>query len=201
MGKKQVIAGVIGAATIVALVVINRANERRLRALEQQVRAVADDAREAADRSPPPIVVLPTPAAMPAPATPEPTAARSPENQSEAPVVTEAEQAAYVGTVFSQETIDTSWAKQTERSIGASLRAITESSSLDGLECHRTLCRANLRHQDQAKLGAFHDRLAAHANELWTGPIYSHRDSVGPDGAVQNTIYFAKPGEEIPLLN
>jgi hypothetical protein len=206
IGTKQVIAGIAGVTTVVALVLAYRANERRFRALEQRMRAVAEEARQtAADRSPTPIVVVPAPAAPSSAALTaqtEPAAAAGSENQTATPPpISDADQAAHVWTVFSQEGIDSAWAKQTEGAIGTPLRAIVESSSLDGLECRRTLCRASVRHQDQAKFSAFLDRVLAHANELWTGPVYSLRESVSPDGAIQNTIYFAKPGEEIPLLN
>jgi hypothetical protein len=102
--------------------------------------------------------------------------------------------------VFAQETPDAGWARESERAIGDSLRRLAESSAVEALECRRSLCKAALRHPDQTKFSDFLDRVVAHANDVWTGPIYSHRDSVGADGVIQNTIYFAKQGQAMPTL-
>ena len=195
-----ILAGVGAAAAIVAAY---RANERRFRALQEEMRALEESRRGEASR---PVFVMaapttPTAAPREAPAVPERAPAAS-ADESAGPGkgrgITAEEQAAHVGMVFSQEAIDSGWAQQTERSIGGSLRSLTESSTLANLECRKTLCRASLRHPDETKLSDFLDRVSARANELWTGPIYAHRDAVGADGVVQNTIYFAKQGSSIP---
>jgi hypothetical protein len=201
-----VILGGLGA--IGALVAAHRANERRFRALEHELR-VATQAREQAPAAasteavPRPVFVFAPPAAA-SPQTigeaEKPDVSKPAPNSEADDRVREADQAAYVSMVFSQEAADPSWARDTERSIGNSLRGLADNSSLQGIECRRSLCKANLRHPDQTKFSDFVDRVVAHANDLWTGPIYSHRDAVGEDGVVQNTIYFGKQGTSIPSL-
>jgi hypothetical protein len=206
MRAKRVTLVLVGVGVASALVAAYRANERRFRMLEHEMRSVAEETRQnvAGEVSRRPVVVWsPAPAAAPA-AAPAPASTPGAEQQATASTgeaaaaITEAEQAAHVDLVFSQETTDGAWASETERAIGASLRGLTETSTLAALECRRSLCKANLRHPDQTKFSAFLDRVVARADEVWTGPLYSNRDSVGPDGVVQNTIYFAKQGHSIP---
>jgi hypothetical protein len=197
-----------GIAVVAVVVIFHRANERRFSALSREMRAVAEQSRQSgASQASRPVHVLaashgmpPTPQATASPEEPAASDADDPANQPRGQNITEEEQAAYVGMVFSDETSDSAWALQAERAIGGSLRSLAESSTLDSVECRRTLCKASLRHGDQAKFSGFLDRVVEKANELWTGPILSHREAVGADGVIENTIYFAKPGHSIPLM-
>jgi hypothetical protein len=184
-------------------VAVNHANERRFRALEREVRTTAAerDQSEGAEASRRPIVIwAPPPSLPPQPVPAAATTAANDPPPAEPRIPSEAEYAVSVNTAFSEEVRDVSWAQDTERSISASLRGVAGTSVVETVECRRNLCRASLRHPDQEKFSEFIDRIIARANETWTGEVYSYREAVGSDGAVQSTMYFGKPGASIHSL-
>ena len=207
MRKKTLLSILVGIGALALMVTAYRANERRFLALRKEMRAVAEESRQRGERE----VVLPAyalaaPAVVPnspipAPPPPESPAGSDADDPTRQPTgqgVTEEDLAVHVDVAFSEETSDSAWARQAERSIDAALRSIARSSTLENVECRATLCKASLRHPDEKKFGEFLDRLSLAAHELWTGAFYGYRESIGADGVVRNALYFAKQGHSIP---
>ena len=132
-------------------------------------------------------------------ASAQPAAAEAAKEQKPAPEVTAEVRAAQVDSVFAQQRLDPSWARDAERSIGDALREHVGTSTLEQLECKATLCKARLRHSDPEKFSAFLDRVVGSSAAIWKGEIYSYREPPGADGVVHNAMYFSKEGSESAL--
>ncbi|HEY8943398.1 MAG TPA: hypothetical protein VIM73_04005 [Polyangiaceae bacterium] len=189
---------------------MHKSNEQRLRTLEQEMETKLSAARTNA------LVVhanAATPVRRPSPAlapirdaelgeaAPEARKASDPAPVDPASEITSEEEYYFkVGMAFSAETQDPAWARETEYTLNKALSEVAETSTAGKLECRQSLCRVSLEYADQEKFSAFIDRMVGRANEIWTGEITWHRDSVGDDGAVRSTIYFGRPGVSINAL-
>jgi hypothetical protein len=200
--------GIVGAGGWWASTV-HGANERRLRTLERELEARTEERSDVSVAR----VAAATPAWRPSPelapirdaelgeAAPEAKKASDPPPVDPASEITSEEEYYFkVGVAFSAEPQDAAWARETEYTLNKALSEVAEMSTAGKLECRQSLCRASLEYADQEKFGAFIDRMVGRANEIWTGEITWHRDSVGDDGAVRGTIYFGRPGVSINAL-
>jgi hypothetical protein len=208
----------VGTGVVTALFVMHRLNERRVQALEHEIRVamdrqagLTDEAAESARREAAALAASLTaasrmPAVAAAPASQpageaEPTAADGPKgaDATKKPEITPEVRAARVASTFSQQAADPIWAHEAEKSIGKALAQSVGTSSLESLECKTTMCKARFRHDDSEKFNAFLDKFVGSSVALWKGEIYSYRDETGPDGIVRNSIYFWKEGESSTL--
>jgi hypothetical protein len=203
------IALALGAIAMIA-VRAQRAQDQRIKALERELRTMAGRQQRGGEVSSPatgfgawtnektpvlPAIVGPAPSASPAPSA----ANEAPPATAEAGMPDD-EYAASVAAAFTVEPRDATWASGAERAISESLRSIGDDGLLENLECRENLCKASLRHRDASGFSEFLDRMMARANETWTGEIFSYREPGDDNGVVDNTLYFAKPGQSIHAL-
>lgn len=205
MNSRWVLVGVFLVGAIVLAAAIMRAYEARMSALEGQLLQVAEARSKDSSSAPAaPTPLLGRPVYAPAPTPVAAPQQSSVEAMAEAPAPPPApsqeDQVAYVEAVYSQQPRDPSWARDSLARLTDGIAEQLGTSTLESLECRESLCKAELRHSDAADFSGFIDRLIGNANALWTGPLQSFREPIGPDGVVRNAIYFAKDGTELPRL-
>jgi hypothetical protein len=189
----------------------HRAQQRRIHALESEMKAMAAQVRNdaaitrraewiQAQRSAPTGAPPPDPVVQEQPVPEAPEVAPDPGVDPASEITSQEEYYAKVGLAFSAEPMDAAWARNTEYALRNTLSELAETSTVDSLECRQSLCKADVQHVDQEKFSAFIDRTIASARETWSGEIAWYRDSVTSDGAVHSTMYFGKPGISINQL-
>jgi hypothetical protein len=183
---------------------------RQMRALERSHRVVA------AERTPDTVRAAPLARAAqlsdlfartapPVPdATPvEPTdVADEPQAEPSADDVARAtrDQMDYVDALFSAETADPRWGRESERTIESTLQTRIGASSLESVECRDSLCKVRVAHGDEQAFQRFVQQ-ALGPPAYWYGSVSSLRDeSLGNDGKIRNTMYFSREGVDIPIL-
>lgn len=100
-----------------------------------------------------------------------------------------------LGSEFSNESYDGTWAPEARALIDGELRKF-EGGELAGVECRASLCRAQVHHPNGTGQQAFVRNLIA-PPRFWQGEIEALRQPLGANGEMTTTIFFAREGRAI----
>lgn len=202
---------VVGALGLV-LVRVQRANDAKMRALEGEIQKaskageLAIASAQTAERVVP-ALLRQAAAAQPEPAREAPTeapaapAVNEPPDRAaavEAAIAYRAKQAAYVDDLYARQAVDKAWAQPARDGLTTQLSKSLGTSTLESVDCRESLCKARITHHDQAGYDKFLSQLQA-SRDTWNGAFWLYRDPTAEgEETVQNSIYFAREGTNIP---
>jgi hypothetical protein len=109
------------------------------------------------------------------------------------------DQHAFLQTTFEQQRADMTWAREARSTLTADIeRRLPKSSSIRTLECRTALCRAEIRHADEAGYRDLMSSQFSGEQSHWSGAFLLWRSGQGDNWDM--TMFFAKPGAEMPSL-
>jgi len=138
-----------------------------------------------------------------APAPDGPSAAPAPEPLPEPEPISPEEQQANLSAAFDAESADPAWSgPESKRWISVMSELGLSSTEVDGVECRRSLCRAQIRLANDARYGAFL-KAAVAAPALRSAGVQSTflRQPAAADGHVSASMYLSRAGAALPLLD
>jgi len=182
--------------------------DRALEALRSRVTTLSSQDEQPADQKLVCPIVCPAPPPAPradrAAAAPEALPpARPLESPPEPEPTSPEEQRANLAATFEAETADPSWSgPETKRWVSVLSDVGLSSTELAGVECRRSLCRAQLHLANDARYNAFL-KTAVASPALRTAGVQSTflREPASPDGRVPVWMYFSRAGTTLPLLD
>lgn len=99
--------------------------------------------------------------------------------------------------VMKEEPIDDKWTETVEAAVQKRIDSGSfAGSTLQDAECHRTLCRIRLTHEDKTAKELFLEE--SMKDDALVGPTHAF-SRPGEDGALQNSVYMGKYGQDFQL--
>jgi hypothetical protein len=99
--------------------------------------------------------------------------------------------------VMNEEPIDDKWTETVEVAVQKRIDSGSfAGSTLQDVECHRTMCRIQLTHEDKTAKELFMEE--SMKDDALVGPTHAF-SRPGEDGALQNSVYMGKYGQDFRL--
>jgi hypothetical protein len=99
--------------------------------------------------------------------------------------------------IFQEEKPDVAWTRQVRERIEHALSGdILHDTRLQFSECHRSLCKAVVRHKNENAYNTFKEKGADMGP--WTGNLHGKKDFLS-NGEIMTTVYFSRAGDNSPF--
>jgi hypothetical protein len=136
---------------------------------------------------------------FPTATVPVETAAQSTAPAEPKPELTTADQRIFLQSRFAIEKVDVAWATTARQEVSADLAKVNANGvTLQGVECHASLCRAELVSASPEAALAFSESYLR--QRTWTGPGFMSSDEQNPDGTRRTVMFLGRPGTDLPHL-
>jgi hypothetical protein len=112
------------------------------------------------------------------------------------------DQRAYIQTVFTRQTVDAMWSRETTAHLRGWFDDIAGSgAAVRSVDCRASLCRAELFiSTTQEAERVVHELLFQDPDRGWRGPMRGEPERIAPNGEISYVVFLAKEGTELPSL-
>ena len=197
-----------GIAAIVAVVAVQQwAHRAEMRAVEARMESLGKQVDEGRRSPGLEVRVVHEPSALPLKAAaprPEERAEEEPAAIPAQPAAAPpdgAEMATRFAAAFRAEPVDAAWEAETRPRLQASLEAAGKATSarVRSTECHGSMCRVEVVHDDRGRLDSFFASLHAPDTRAWNGAMFTRVEPEG--GQLVTTSYMFREGVALPSVS